>query len=158
MENCRNYAAVNAMTSFVGGIVGYNHTNGRINKCYNAGAVSFGTANGGGIVGYNAAAARVSLCQNDGDVFNKSFDKVTAKTKTNTIGGIIGYNYGKVERCVNNGGVRGFDKIGGIVGAVSSYNGEGDIAQCVNNGVVNVLQSTLLRGGVLGETSTNTKP
>ncbi len=157
VENCRNYAAVNAMTSFVGGIVGYNHTNGRINKCYNAGAVSFGTANGGGIVGYNAAAARVSLCQNDGDVFNKSFDKVTAKTKTNTIGGIIGYNYGKVERCVNNGGVRGFDKIGGIVGAVSSYNGEGDIAQCVNNGVVNVLQSTLLRGGVLGETSTNTK-
>lgn len=81
MENCRNYAAVNAMTSFVGGIVGYNHTNGRINKCYNAGAVSFGTANGGGIVGYNAAAARVSLCQNDGDVFNKSFDKVTAKPR-----------------------------------------------------------------------------
>ncbi len=153
VENCRNYAPVNAMTSYVGGIVGFNHTNGKINKCYNAAAVSFGTSNGGGIVGYNAATASISLCQNDGDVFNKSFDKVTAKTKTNTIGGIVGTNYGKIERSVNNGGVRGFDKVGGIAGAASNYNQEGDILQCVNNGVVNVLESTLLRGGVLGSVS-----
>lgn len=153
VENCRNYAPVNAMTSYVGGIVGFNHTNGKINKCYNAAAVSFGTSNGGGIVGYNAATASISLCQNDGDVFNKSFDKVTAKTKTNTIGGIVGTNYGKIERSVNNGGVRGFDKVGGIAGASSGYNQEGDITQCVNNGVVNVLEVTLLRGGVVGSVS-----
>ncbi|MDE7116079.1 MAG: hypothetical protein K2O56_06615, partial [Muribaculaceae bacterium] len=153
VENCRNYAAVNAMPSYVGGIVGYNHTGGKINKCYNSGAVSFGTSNGGGIVGYNGATAAVSLCQNDADVFNKSFDKITAKTKTNSVGGIVGTNYGKIERSVNNGGVRGFDKVGGIAGAASGYNGEGDIAQSVNNGVVNVLESTLSRGGVLGAVS-----
>lgn len=38
VENCRNYTAVNAMTSYVGGIVGYNHTGGKVNKCYNGGA------------------------------------------------------------------------------------------------------------------------
>ncbi len=153
VENCRNYAAVNAMTSYVGGIVGYNHTGGKVNKCYNGGAVNFGTANGGGIVGYNAATACVSKCQNDGDVFNKSFDKVTEKTKTNCVGGVVGTNYGKIECSVNNGGVQGFDKVGGIAGAASNYNGEGDIAQCINNGVVNVLESTLSRGGVLGSAS-----
>ena len=41
----------------------------------------------------------------------------------------------------------------GIAGAASNYNGEGDIAQCINNGVVNVLESTLSRGGVLGSAS-----
>ncbi len=153
VENCRNYTAVNAMTSYVGGIVGYNHTGGKVNKCYNGGAVNFGTANGGGIVGYNAATACVSKCQNDGDVFNKSFDKVTEKTKTNCGGGVVGTNYGKIECSVNNGGVQGFDKVGGIAGAASNYNGEGDIAQCINNGVVNVLESTLSRGGVLGSAS-----
>lgn len=79
--------------------------------------VNFGTANGGGIVGYNAATACVSKCQNDGDVFNKSFDKVTEKTKTNCVGGVVGTNYGKIECSVNNGGVQGFDKVGGIAGA-----------------------------------------
>ncbi len=153
VENCRNYTAVNAMTSYVGGIVGYNHTGGKVNKCYNGGAVNFGTANGGGIVGYNAATACVSKCQNDGDVFNKSFDKVTEKTKTNCVGGVVGTNYGKIECSVNNGGVQGFDKVGGIAGAASNYNGEGDIAQCINSGVVNVLESTLSRGGVLGSAS-----
>ncbi len=72
--------AVNAMTSYVGGIVGCNHTGGKVNKYlqWRSCKLRHGEWRRNSRL-HNAATACVSKCQNDGDVFNKSFDKVTER-------------------------------------------------------------------------------
>lgn len=150
IENCRNYANVQAISTNCGGIVGVNYDNGTISKCYNAGNIEFGVSNAGGIAGYNSKTARVELCQNDGNVLNKAVNVAQAKTKQNTVGGIIGYNYGNIENCVNNGMVRAFNTVGGITGTSSAYSGEGVVSNCVNNALVTSLADDIKRGGVIG--------
>lgn len=157
IEGCRNYSTVRGVSSYIGGIAGTNFVKGRIINCYNAGNVYFGISTVGGIVGYNASGCVVSGCQNDGDVIRKSQNVSTDNTLANTVGGIVGSNYGKVDRALNNGTVSAFDKLGGIAGYTSSYEGEGDVTMCVNNGIVTPMQSTLNRGGIIGQVSGETK-
>lgn len=153
IEGCRNYATTKGLTSYIGGICGYNVNGGKISGCYNAGEVYFGTMNAGGITGYNGTNCQVSFCQNDGNTIRKSLNSGTAKTSANTVGGIVGTNYGKIITCVNNATVSAFDKVGGIAGYSSNFNGEGDVTGCVNNGVVYPIVSTLNRGAIIGAES-----
>lgn len=153
IENCRNYSNIKGIASYIGGIAGVNYDNGTILKCYNAGAVNFGISNAGGITGYNRATGLVQLCQNDGEVANKVINVTTVKTKSNTVGGISGYNYGVVDRCVNNGLVRAYNTVGGIVGYANSGSGEGHVRYSINNGIVTSIDATLYRGGVAGQIS-----
>ncbi len=155
IENCRNYATVNGISNYIGGIAGVNYDNGKVLKCYNAGTVNFGVSNAGGIAGYNRATGLIELCQNDGDVVNKVVNVVSVKTKSNTAGGIVGYNYGSVSRTVNNGQVRAYHTAGGIAGITNIYSGEGNISNSVNNALVNNIDETLYRGGVIGELKGN---
>lgn len=151
IENCRNYAVVNGIQSYIGGIVGVNYDNGRVVKCYNAGAVNVGVSNAGGIAGYNRATGVIELCQNDADVMNKVVNTLSLKTKTNTVGGVVGYNYGVVSSSVNNGQVRAYNTVGGIAGKCNNYENAGDLTACLNNGLVTAIDETLYRGGVAGE-------
>lgn len=150
IENCRNYANVTGITQYIGGIAGSNMNVGRIVNCYNAGNVNFGVSLAGGITGYNGPGCLVSLCQNDGEVIRKSVNSTTHKTLANTVGGVAGSNYGKIDRCVNNGHIGAFDRVGGITGYASSYNNEGDVTNCINNGIITTNATTLNRGGVVG--------
>ena len=153
IENCKNYATINGISNYNGGIVGVNYDGGVVRNCYNAGAVYFGIANAGGIAGYNRASGVVENCQNDGNVFNKVVNSVSVKTKSNTAGGIVGYNYGAVASCVNNGQVRAYNTVGGIVGTAYNDNGECSVSDCVNNALVTAIDETLYRGGLVGKLS-----
>lgn len=155
IENCRNYATVNGISSYIGGVVGVNYDNGKVLGCYNAGTVNVGATNAGGITGYNRASGIVSLCQNDGDVLNKVVNSVSVKTKTNTLGGIVGYNYGTIDRTVNNGHVRAYNTVGGIAGYSNHGNGAGNITSSINNALVTALEETINRGGFIGVLSGN---
>lgn len=157
IENCRNYATVNGVNNYIGGITGVNYDNGKVLKCYNAGEINFGVNNAGGIAGYNRPTALIDLCQNDGNVQNKVVNKVSVKTAANTVGGIVGNNYGTVNRTVNNGQVRAYNTTGGIAGVSNNYSGEGNISNSVNNALVTSINETLYRGGVVGQVSGNCK-
>ncbi len=154
IENCRNFAEVKGITSYIGGIVGVNFNYGHIKNCYNAGDVNTGTSNAGGIAGYNQPDGLVELCQNDGDVYNQANNINQAKTKTNTFGGIVGYNYGAIDKCVNNGLVRAYNSVGGITGLTNYYYEQGDVTNCINNGIVTAIDICLERGGVIGKMAT----
>lgn len=59
------------------------------------------------------------------------------------VGGVVGYNYGGVENCVNKGTVSGTKYVGGVVG----YDDQGDVAGSNNSGTVS---GTDYVGGVVG--------
>lgn len=153
IENCRNYADVKGITSYIGGIAGINAVGGQIIRCYNAGEVSTGTGNAGGITGYGRETSSVTECQNDGVVINKYHNTYNQKAKSNTFGGIIGYNYGVVDKCVNTADVTAYNAVGGIAGASSSYYGEGSVSNSLNTGLVTTLETTVDRGGIVGKIS-----
>jgi hypothetical protein len=145
VENCKNYAAVKAVSSYIGGLVGYNY-GGTISGCYNAGRISAGVSNIGGITSFNLTGGKISMCQNDGDVIGESNNPGNEKSTTNTFGGICSYNYGTVELSVNNGEVSGDNTIGGLVGR----NAGGDVVGCLNNGLASATASTTYRGAIIG--------
>ncbi len=152
IQNVRNYATINAVTSYTGGIAGLNSGKGLITKCYNAGQVNYGLTCAGGIAGFNNPEATISFCQNDGDIVNTVVNKLGAKYVMNTVGGISGDNLGVVENCVNNATVRGYNKVGGIVGHTSAQSNNGHVRGNVNNGVVTAHNTnTTDRGGVIGQ-------
>ena len=157
IENCRNYATINGINNYIGGITGVNYDNAKVLNCYNAGAVNFGVSNAGGIAGYNRATGLIDLCQNDGNVLNKVVNPVSVKTASNTVGGIVGYNYGTINRTVNNGQVRAYNTTGGIAGITNNYSGEGIITNSINNAMVTSINETLYRGGLVGQISGNCK-
>ena len=150
IENCRNYADINVISSYCGGVAGVNYDNGVITKCYNSGNIDYGVSNTGGITGYNRPGGRIEYCQNDGNVLNRAVNVAQVKTKQNTAGGVVGYNYGVVGNCVNNGMVRAFNTVGGIAGTSSAYNNQGNVDNCVNNALVTSLDDDLKRGGIIG--------
>lgn len=152
IENCKNYATVNGIQNYFGGITGVNYDLGTVRNCYSAGAVNFGISNAGGIVGYNRPGGVVENCQNDGNVFNKVIDKSTVKTKSNTAGGVVGYNMGLVNTCVNNGQVRAYNTVGGIIG-VGYNDGKCEVKGSLNNGMVTSIDESLYRGGIVGKIS-----
>lgn len=158
IENCRNYAPVKAINSYNGGVVGLNYIGARISGCYNAGTVTYNRTNVGGITGYNRNGATVELCQNDGDVTFGVVEPGGAKVQGNTAAGISAYSLGDIDRCVNNGTVTGYSRMGGIVGQYStSLNPQGKITACVNNASVVLLSDVQTRGALVGDADNNAK-
>lgn len=74
--------------------------------------------------------------------------KVSGST---SVGGIVGYNQGKVYNCFNGANISGSNEIGGIVGA--SFGSNSQIYNCSNHGVITYTWSG--GGGILGYGSTN---
>ena len=163
IENCSNAGKVRG-DHWVGGIVGYvANTSGTttVTGCKNTSYNVRGATDTGGIVGFAHENCTVTGCSNTAS-YVKAYQQC---------GGIIGSaNSSKVEKCRNNGEVRGAYYIGGIAGSISSttvdrcYSGHdftpgfrsggvvgtatgGSITNCFNTGS---LTSVEIVGGVVG--------
>jgi len=127
----------------IGGIVG-ELNNGRVSNCTN-GAEIFNTIfkqasddsrylKVGGIVGKNNENGIVSGCTNNGRVQHRSNPRIQ------DLGGIVGYNAGKVSACTNNAavnhmttGVSGATKKGGRVVSLGGVIGQNAASADVTN-------------------------
>lgn len=122
----------------VGGIVGYNNSDGNTtNNCYNTGFVS-GTTYVGGIVG-DGGAANPTSCYNVGEISGNSY-----------VGGIAGKTM-SATNCWNIGTVNGSSYVGGIFGIMDRRYGYfgGNVSKCFNAGAIN---GTTYIGGIAGYT------
>lgn len=88
----------------VGGIVGSNY--GEISKCFTTGTLTPFNSNGGGITGYNNTSAIVDNC----------YSSVSINVEQNSIGGIVGFNQGSINKCYSTGEIKGYNYVGGITG------------------------------------------
>ncbi|MGN0470156.1 MAG: GLUG motif-containing protein [Acutalibacteraceae bacterium] len=122
----------------VGGVCGYNLSNGTITDCYNTGRVSGSGSSVGGVCGYNLRNGTITGCYNTGRV-----------SGNDEVGGVCGYNQeGTITGCYNTGTVSGSDYVGGVCG----YNlSNGTITGCYNTGTV----SGSYVGGVCGYNLSN---
>lgn len=152
--------AVLTANGVVGGIVDFN--DGTVENCLFSGSVtnssSYGAA--GGIVGKSEGEnSVVRNCVNTGSIKNTT----ASYGSTLSVGGIVGYTYGKVESCYSTGKVyadpaKTTNKaIGGIAGAVkgsSYYEKWGALINCYVIGTVTGPESGI--GAVVGMVDSGT--
>lgn len=152
--------AVLTANGVVGGIVDFN--DGTVENCLFSGSVtnssSYGAA--GGIVGKSEGEnSVVRNCVNTGNIKNTT----VSYGSTLSVGGIVGYTYGKVESCYSTGKVyadpaKTTNKaIGGIAGAVkgsSYYEKWGALINCYVIGTVTGPESGI--GAVVGTVDSGT--
>lgn len=155
-----NVDAVLTANGVVGGIVDFN--DGTVENCLFSGSVtnssSYGAA--GGIVGKSEGEnSVVRNCVNTGSIKNTT----VSYGSTLSVGGIVGYTYGKVESCYSTGKVyadpaKTTNKaIGGIAGAVkgsSYYEKWGALINCYVIGTVTGPESGI--GAVVGTVDSGT--
>lgn len=152
--------AVLTANGVVGGIVDFN--DGTVENCLFSGSVTNSSSWGatGGIVGKNEGKnSVVRNCVNTGSIKNTT----GSYSSTLSVGGIVGYTYGKVENCYSVGEVyadptKATNKaIGGIAGAVNgSSNSEkrGSLINCYVIGTVTGPESGI--GAVVGTVDSGT--
>lgn len=152
--------AVLTANGVVGGIVDFN--DGTVENCLFSGSVTNSSSWGatGGIVGKNEGKnSVVRNCVNTGSIKNTT----GSYSSTLSVGGIVGYTYGKVENCYSTGEVyadpaKATNKaIGGIAGAVNgSSNSEkrGSLINCYVIGTVTGPESGI--GAVVGTVDSGT--
>lgn len=152
--------AVLTANGVVGGIVDFN--DGTVENCLFSGSVTNSSSWGatGGIVGKNEGEnSVVRNCVNTGSIKNTT----VSYRSTLSVGGIVGYTYGKVENCYSTGEVyadptKATNKaIGGIAGAVNgSSNSEkrGSLINCYVIGTVTGPESGI--GAVVGTVDSGT--
>lgn len=152
--------AVLTADGVVGGIVDFN--DGTVENCLFSGSVTNSSSWGatGGIVGKNEGKnSVVRNCVNTGSIKNTT----GSYSSTLSVGGIVGYTYGKVENCYSTGEVyadptKATNKaIGGIAGAVkgsSYYEKWGALINCYVIGTVTGPESGI--GAVVGTVDSGT--
>lgn len=119
IEKCFSNAVVKSSGkgSKVGGLVGYSR--GMISISASLNSVSAGTeSNAGGVAGET----------DENSIINDSYS-TSDITGTAYTGGIVGYNYGKVNRCYASGSIDG----AGIAAGISAYNcgAKAQVLDCV---------------------------
>lgn len=135
IENCKNYADITGISSYIGGIAGQTTATSKIIGCYNAGKVRTGNSYVGGMVGYGKGS--VMNCQNDGEIAAEFVNAFIASGKQSDAAGMVANNYGAISNCANTGYVHAFTDAGGFV---SSANTGTSIDKCVNTGIVSCLE------------------
>jgi len=133
LTNCHNEGTVTGRRS--GGVVAENY--GTVENCYNTDDVIGNYYDMGGVAGVNGQNGKIINSYNKGDVICTAlFDGLSGKYASDSgirTGGVVGYNYGSVERCYNIGAVSGEGKYtGGVVG----LNDGGSVQNCYNTGSV----------------------
>ncbi len=131
VSNCTNYGMVNGTQC--GGLVGCVNAL-TVENCENYGDVA-GVENCGGIVGYKSSSeGKVEKCNNYGNI----------TASGDYVGGIVGFSYVPISKCLNTGSVYGKTWVGGIVGRTDgSY-----IDNCCNSGTIR--SSSWNLGGIVG--------
>ena len=179
IENCVNYASVNATNSNLGGIVGAMDGGATIENCSNYGVVTSTKDYVGGIVGKagdGISEVSVANCVNDGNVTGtariggvighlemasvkalSNNGEVKATTGANA-GGIIGYANGAIEaeKLVNKGAVSGTSEVGGLVGYAYKKSTSALLSLASSYNVGNVTGTKTNVGGLLGRCDANT--
>ncbi len=163
IENSYNTGNIINCTGYIGGLIGDDENYIWLYKCYNTGNITVSKnssgANVGGLIGRNyirvsGSFANIKECENLGNIVSIASSN---KTTTENIGGIIGYTYNgspKIENCVNQGNITGFNAeyawYGGLIGYGSGYikgsSNSGDIL------TMNTKNNNLL-GGLVGSGS-----
>lgn len=157
LKNCRFLGAVSGKGT-VGGLVGVNEVEGRIEDCvFQSGAVS-GEHYTGGVVGENRGT--VLRCDNRGQINTQAVEPVpqledidwTKLNQTENLpsctdtGGIAGYSGGLLQSCTNFGLV-GYPHLGYNVGGIAGRQ-VGQMVDCSNSGAVRGRKDV---GGVVGQ-------
>ena len=156
VENCKNYANVQAISGYAGGIVGRNEKGGIIKDCFNAGNVTSGYQNAGGIAA--ACYGTIENCMNTGIVAVRQLSEFS-KRNFKFAGGITSQGGGFIMRnCLNTGTVVAADAIaGGISGtlgnALSSGTGKNDIYNSLSYGTI-ITGDATQTGGIGGTSGT----
>ena len=90
----------------VGGIVGAN-ADGKTKECYNKANIIVNCSSYdnrvGGIAGVNSKTASIENVYNNGEILLEMLDEQDEETRIAHIGGIIGYNVGKIENAYSTG-------------------------------------------------------
>jgi hypothetical protein len=117
-------------TNLVGGLVGSNSYDGRINTSYSTGTVGGTGDSVGGLVGGNSgsmtSSSSTSTVSGDwgaGGLVGSNLGNITSSSSAGAVsgygygdvGGLVGYNHGTVTHCYSTGAVTG-DSCGGLVG------------------------------------------
>lgn len=146
VENCRNYAHVKGVSSYIGGLIGYGSKTSTVSGCYNGGFVETGANYAGGIIG--AGEGHIEDCQNAGDVVGHYRNELVKSGTQNSIGGIIGgmTSTASISDCSNLGNVSGWRIVGGLAG----YANGGTISNSVSNGMINTFEEVPTRGAIIG--------
>lgn len=115
--------------SYIGGLVGQNIENGRIDSSYSNGAINGGTNQSsylGGLVGYNESLAMIVSCYSTVDI---------TTDRPGDVGGLVGYNAANVQNCYATGDVLSTVNvdIGALVGENASA---GTVFKCYSSGDV----------------------
>ena len=124
IENCRNYAAVTAMTDYAAGITAQAAgEKAVVSGCYNSGTILAGGNDVAGIVAISTGT--IEYCQNDGSVINRQVNECRAVTAQHTAGGIVASSSASstnavvVRGCINTGDVFSLRDVGGIASSLS---------------------------------------
>ena len=161
--------------SGISGLIGRLGTSGRVENLVLKGSVR-GTGNTGAFVAENSGVVKNCI----------SYATVVggARNAYTYTGGIVGWNAGTIDSCVNVGGVSAEKRLGGICGSVTSVGkvyssvnfgrveatmsgsvevggaigkDEGEVADCYNAGELVVTGSGARIGTVVGESSLTTR-
>lgn len=157
LKNCSFLGAVSGKGT-VGGLVGVNEVEGRIEDCvFQSGAVS-GEHYTGGVVGENRGT--ILRCDNRGQINTQAVEPVpqlenidwkklnqteNVPSCTDT-GGIAGYSSGLLQSCTNFGLV-GYPHLGYNVGGIAGRQ-VGQMVDCSNSGAIRGRKDV---GGIVGQ-------
>ncbi len=121
-----------------GGICYETKNTANVEYCTVSGAVSsVGNNTHGGITAVSSSDTIISNCNSSLNIYTST---------GNTIGGVVGSNYGNISGCTYTGSITGSYRIGGIVGVDSN---SGDITECeVSN--LNITSNDGTLGGIAG--------
>ena len=148
IENCRNYARVEAHAGTSGGIVGYNRAPGIVSNCLNAGDVIGGFHYVGGITAYNYGT--ITNCQNAGKVATELINTNYSASQLAGAGGIVNANFGYIDNCLNTGKVWTPKYSSGLVGWYNTTPpADPSIVNSLNLGIVECTDATY-RGEIVG--------
>ena len=152
VENCRNYANITGVYEQMAGIAGVTMSTATVRNCYNAGNITAGREAAGGIVGFNRGG-KIEKCQNDGIIAAKYVNEYVPGNSQTRAGGIVGYNSGAIENCLNTAPVSAYREVGGIAGYHTSMYGENSLVKNVNTGIVTMGGNATTRGAITGNYS-----
>lgn len=168
INNCLNNGTV-SLINFegllpfvrVGGITGYNFSNGIITNCINNVAVSGIHADTGGLAGWNIGVINnctnngiVSILESQGYYYNVggiagvNYEGMITNCTNNAAvnvndngcgGGITGHNYGTIHTSLNTGNISGSICLGGLTGSNFDYTSYTShiYSCCTNQGTIN---------------------
>lgn len=156
IENCINYGNLVTSSTQTGGIVANCDfgENVIVTNCKNYGNITSTSSQMGGIVGgaYNGkteelAYVTISNCENYGNIGGEESNYIN-------IGGIVGFSRVNIINCINNGEIKGYSDVGGVVGRTAYLGVPSKIENCKNKGVVTGKVARI--GGICGFNSGGT--